>query len=234
MTLLNLLIGEKMPYTMNNLPSYVANKSDSVKKKWMQIFNSVYEKEGEQTAFIVANKWLKRHLTGTSKVEAKTVNSPKLELLKFDVSNAGFISKTEDGQEYMEYTLANTKKDKEGDTYPIELIQKWSDFINSGNVLVGDIDHEEYNKWIASGLPEEQIIERIKNKPGIAKAIQAFIKDGALKIRTFIDKRYKKLISAANGVSLEAIVTRNESGKIVDGNLLGFTFGINQPVAINV
>lgn len=223
-----------MPYTINNLPSYVANKSDTVKHKWMQIFNSVYEKYGEEKAFIVANTWLKRHLGKTSAVEAKTINSPKLEILNFQVSNSGFISKTEDGQEYMEYTLVNTKPDKEGDSWPIEVINKWNDFINSGNVLVGDIDHEEYNKWITSGLPESEIIAKIKSKPGIAKAIQSFIENGALKIRTFIDKRYKKLVSAANGVSLEAIITRNESGRIIDGNLLGFTFGINQPVAINV
>lgn len=220
-----------MPYTINNLPSYVASKSDKIKKKWMQIFNSVFEQNGEEKAFIVANTWLKRQTTKS--LEAKTINSPKLEIVSFDVSNSGFISKTEEGEEYMEYTLANTKVDKEGDTYPSELLQKWAEHINK-NPLIGDIDHEEYNKWISSNLSEEEIINKIKSKPGIAKAIKAFFENGALKIRTFIDKRYKKLISASNGVSLEAIVQRNSSGKIVDGNLLGFTFGINQPVAINV
>jgi hypothetical protein len=215
------------------IPLYVQNRSEPIRNKWTQIHNTISEQHGSATGTFVANKWLQRELTSNT-LSAKTINSPKLEILKFNVSNSGFISKTEDGQEYMEYTLANTKIDKEGDIYPIELIQKWSDYINSGNVLVGDIDHEEYNKWIASGLPEDQIIENIKKKPGIAKAIQSFIENGALKIRTFIDKRYKKLVSAANGVSLEAIITRNGSGKIVDGNLLGFTFGINQPVAINV
>jgi hypothetical protein len=216
------------------IPLYVQNKSEPIRNKWIQINNTISTQHDSNTGIIVANKWLHRTLTSNSLLQAKTINSTKLEILKFNISNSGFISKTEDGQEYMEYTLANTKIDKEGDIYPIELIQKWSDYINSGNVLVGDIDHEEYNKWIASGLPEDQIIENIKKKPGIAKAIQSFIENGALKIRTFIDKRYKKLVSAANGVSLEAIITRNGSGKIVDGNLLGFTFGINQPVAINV
>lgn len=221
-----------MPYTLETLPNYIKNKDDNIKHKWLQIFNSIYETEGEEKALIIANTWLKKQLSKAI-IEAKTLNSPKLELVQFTSSNSGFISKTEDGQEYMEYTLANTKPDKDGDIYTPELLEKWVQHINS-NPLVGDIDHEEYNKWITSGLPESEIIERIKNKPGIAKAIKAFIENGALKIRTFIDKRYKKLITAANGVSLEAIVTRNDSGKIIDGNLLGFTFGINQPVAINV
>lgn len=218
-----------MPYTLNNLPSYVSNKSDSIKTKWIQIFNSVLKSEGEEIAFITANKWLQRQ--GNKKeLTAKTINSIKLELLKFTPSDKEFISKTEDGQEYIEYNLTDIYADKEGDSYPPELLQKWANDINN-NPIIGDIDHEEYDKWIASGLPESEIINRIKNKPGIARAVKAFFENGALKIRTFIDKRYKKLVSASNGVSLEAIVSRDSNNNIVDGNILGFTFGINKLVA---
>ena len=47
-------------------------------------------------------------------------------------------------------------------------------------------------------------------------------------VRAIIDKRYKKIIEKANGVSLEAIVSRDANGNVTDGDLLGFTFAVNQ------
>jgi len=46
-----------MPYTLRskNLPSYVKKLPTDMRKRWIAIFNSVFSKQGEQMAFIVAN-----------------------------------------------------------------------------------------------------------------------------------------------------------------------------------
>lgn len=219
-----------MPYTINNLPSYISNKSDSVKKKWMEIFNSVYKDEGEEKAFIIANTWLKKHLV-KSEIQAKTVNAKKVEFIKFESSTTEFLSKSENGEDYIEFTLTDIYKDSQGDSYPKELLQQWADYINSGNAIIGDIDHEEYDKLLSQNLSEEQIKSMLKAKPGIAKSVKAMFNNGVLKVRAAIDKRYKKLVSAARGVSLEALVTRDSKNNIISGDLLGFTFGMNDTPA---
>ena len=203
-----------MPYTMNNLPSYIMNKSEPIKMKWMQIFNSVFDKEGEHTAFIVANKWLKSKLS-TKEFQSKTINGKSIEVIKLSQNTTEFISKSENGEEYIEFTLTDIYKDKQGDSYPPELLQKWASEINTEGI-VGDIDHAEFDRLISSGLSEEDIKIMLKNKPSIAKSIKALFKDGVLKVRAVIDKRYKKLIGAARGVSLEALVTRDSKKNIVD------------------
>ena len=58
-----------MPFLSINdpkLPQYIKNRDKTVRAKWISVFNSVFAKEGEKMAFLVANKWLKDSLTKRS------------------------------------------------------------------------------------------------------------------------------------------------------------------------
>ena len=58
--------------------------------------------------------------------------------------------------------------------------------------------------------------------------VQAAYSQGKLWVRAIVDKRYKKIIERAKGVSAEAFCTWDESETVaLDGELLGFTFNVN-------
>lgn len=220
-----------MPYSGvddTKLPSYIKNKPEVIRAKWIAIFNSVYRKEGEEIAFITANKWLKRHLKKVS-VEAQTTKAPLLETIVFELNGEQLIKQTSDGEEYIDFVLVDDKPDKKGNKYPDSLLQKWAELINNGETFVGDIDHAEYDKIVSMATSPERAAELIRNtKKGIAKTLKAVYEKGKLWVRAIIDKRYKKQIENARGVSLEAVVSRDDNKQIVDGSLLGFTFAVNQ------
>lgn len=220
-----------MPYTMQseNLPSYVSKLPSDIKAGWIGIFNEIYKSRGEEAAFIAANAWLKRKV----KVDSLTGNTNKayvIETLHFDIGE-GQLVKNSDGEDYVDFVLTDTKVIRNGDQYPESLLMKWLEQINKG-MFVGDIDHEEYNKIAAQASTARQAAELIKNsKKGIAKSLKAIYENGKLWVRALIDKRYRQTVQKSKGVSLEAIVKRDASGKIHDGDLLGFTFVVNgEPV----
>ena len=219
-----------MPYTINseNLPSYIKKLSDDIKAKWVTIFNSVYEKEGEKIALIAANKWLQRGIKKTS-VEGKSDNALFIERITLELGDKQLIKQTADGEEYVDFVMTDTGADTEGNKYPESLIKRWTDKINSGESFIGDIDHKEYDEILINSSTVDEAAELIKNtKKGIAKTVKAYFDKGRMWVRAIIDKRYKKIIERAKGVSLEAIVSRNLNGEITDGDLLGFTFAVDQ------
>lgn len=215
-----------MPYTVNsdNLPSYVKKLSTENRKKWVEIFNRVYEKEGEKMAFIVANKWLERNVKSKS-TESRTENVKERVTFVVD-SSKEFIQRTDDGEEYISFKLAETGVDKLGKPWPEFMLKEWADQINSGLTVVGDVDHKIMQKLLSSNASDEEIEQTLRDKPSIAKAIRAIYDKGKLWLKAVIDKRYKRLIEDSKGVSLEAVVERDSNNNIVGGNLLGFTFGV--------
>lgn len=219
-----------MPFdsSSENLPSYVKKLPDSLKSKWIAIFNRVYNAEGEEYAFIAANNWLSRQRESSS-LEAKTKSAVRLEKAFFKLSDSQLIKRSKDGEEYVDFVLTDTGLDSEGVSYPEDTIKRWVEQINSGDVFVGDINHEEYDRIALTSSTPEQAAELIKrSKKGIAKAIKAIFDKGKMFVRAIIDKRYKKVISKAKGVSLEALINRDYSGAVTDGELLGFTFAVGQ------
>jgi len=209
------------------VPNYVEKLPASIKARWVALFESVAKKEGDAIALIAANKWLKRQIKKTS-VEGKTDKAFFIEKISFDLSDTQLIKNTDDGEEYVEFILTDDKMIKNGDIYPTALLKKWVSQVNS-QTFVGDIDHEEYNSIVSNTETVEQAASIIKSaKRGIAKTVKAIFDKGKMWVKAMIDKRYSKLIKSAKGVSLEAIVTRDADGKIVDGDLLGFTFAVNR------
>jgi len=140
------------------------------------------------------------------------------------------ITRTDSGDEYISFKLADNVEDELGVQLPEFVLKSWADEINA-NPIVGDIDHVEYNKLIALGYTEDQIQEVLQGKKGIAKTVKAVYDKGKLWVKALIDKRYRKTIEKSKGVSLEAIISRDSIGNITDGNLLGFTFAVeNSPI----
>jgi len=215
----------------STIPSYVNKLSDANRKKWVAIFDSVYKSEGSELALIAANTWLQRNL-----VQKQTMNrSDKvIERVVFELDTShDFIMRTADGDEYVSFKLADVFMDKFGVQLNDSILNKWADMINGGYPILGDVDHETSMKLAQSNLTETEIKEISKQKPSIAKAIQAVVENGRLWVKAMIDKRYKNVIQKSKGVSLEALIKRDpNSGTVLDGDLTGFAFMVNQTPAI--
>lgn len=213
-----------MPYrTIDspNLPEYVKNKPESIRKKWVTIFNAVVDSEGEDAALLAANSWLKRELDTQSSFLKRSV-------IKFDVdTSSGFIKRSDDNEDYVTLVLNTTESHRDGKKFSPGLLQKWADSINN-NPIVGDIDHELFDKVLSSVNSDAAVQGILKSKKGIAKTLKAIYENGKLWVRAIIDKRYKKVIENSKGVSVEAFITEKTSNdEILDADLLGFTFNIN-------
>lgn len=223
-----------MPYNTKDdskLPTYVKKLPEDIRARWVAVFNSTYEDEGEEVAFIVANSWLKRKLK-EKRQAARTGH--RMDIITFEIDESKeFISRTEDGEEYVSFKLADVFKDKFGVQLTSNVLQKWADAINSGDTVLGDSDHEYYDQLLKLGYSEDEIKAAIKKKPSLAKAVQAVVDKGRLWVKALIDKRYKKQIQNSKGVSLEAIITRDSNDQVVDADLLGFTFGIKHDPVIS-
>jgi len=204
-----------------SLPDYIIERPPAIRARWVIIFNDVFDREGEEMAFIVANKWLVRE------VNRKDFVRQTFTKLEFEVKQGKqLIKQTDGGDEYIDFVLVDTLPDSKGISYEPGVLKQWADEINSGKTIVGDFDHLYYDKLMESGLTASEIEEKLQNKPGIAKSLKAVFEKGKLWVRTIIDKRYKKQIEKAKGVSLEAYCERDENNKVIEGNLLGFTFGV--------
>ena len=219
-----------MPYSGPNdssLPKNVKKLSTALRSKWVNVFNTVFKKEGEEMAFIVANKMLLREASKPKQV----AKSLKTRVIKFDLDTEGkFIKKSADGEEYVSFTLADTLPDGDGESFTAELLQKWADDINAGNVIVGDFDHKEYDNIVQTSGSSDEIGQRLRNKQGVAKTIKAVFEKGKLWVKALIDKRYRKIIEKA-GVSLEAYISDSINNVATEGRLDGFSFMINEQAA---
>jgi len=220
-----------MPYSGSNdsgLPEHVKKQDPTIRNKWVAIFNKIFEEQGEELAFIVANKWLLRQV-GSKTTTARTEGvSERVSLVFNDFTQ--MVSRTDDGNIAVSFKLADVFKDKFGVQLPEKVLKKWEAKLNSGSIL-GDIDHEAYEQLMKQNLSDEEFVHRLENKPSIAKSIKAVFDKGRLWVKAIVDKTYESLLNKAKGVSMEASIIRNDSGDIVDADLHGFTFGVkNDPV----
>lgn len=214
------------------IPSYVEKLSEQNKATWLKIFKTAYQDEGVDVAFIVANAWLNRKI---KQKETMHRTEQVTERVVFEVDTSSeFLQYTDNGEQYVSFKLADVFVDKYRRQLTTKVLQKWADMINSGYPILGDIDHETSAKLAQSNLTEEEIKELSKQKPSIAKAVQAVVEKGRLWVKALVDKRYRKHIERAKGVSLEAFVTTDPTtGNVLDGDLTGFTFAINQNPVID-
>lgn len=213
-----------MPYSGKNdssLPDYVKKRDDTLRSGWVEVFNRSFEKYGESRAFAIANSWLKTQLSKNKK------SFVKRSAIEFQLdSSRGFIKRDISGNEYITFVLNSNQPHKDRKVFSDQMLQKWADYINQNQDIIGDMDHLLYDKILNSNMSDDMVRSVLKGKKGIAKALQAIYKEGKLWVRAIIDKRYKKIVENAKGVSAEALCTW-EGDMAVDGELLGFSFNIN-------
>ncbi len=211
------------------IPSYVAKQSNLLIRGWVSIYKHFFDSYGNDAAIIAANEWLKKFL----QKQVILAKSKKIRRLEFSLEKGddGFIKKSLDGDDYVSFMLADNLYDLQGDAYNPKLLKKWADQINSGKMLVGDIDHKEYDYIMATTASAEEIAKKLKSKQGIAKAVKAIYEKGKLWIKAVIDKRYKNVINKSQGVSLEAYVSDWDNNVATDGEIFGFSFMVDEPQA---
>ena len=221
-----------MPYTGikdNNLPSYIKKLPSRIQTQWIAIFNETFRKNGEATAFTVANGWLKKKIVG--KIEAVTNSTEEditLYTLKFDLPEQGLVINSEDGNDYIDLILTDIGELNGGKSFDEAFLYEIAERINKEGII-GDFDHEQFKTLVKSGLGPEAIVSALKGKKGIARAVKAIVEKGKLWVRAQIDKRYRKRILNSKGVSIEGFFRRkSETNKYVDGPVLGFSFIENQ------
>jgi len=202
-----------------NLPTYLKNRDQSTQDKYVAMYNVLSKTDGPEVATIATNTWLMKQPKPRQFI-TETVN------FELDKSQ-GFIMRSEDGQDYMTFKLKSLE-DKDGTKWSEKVLLKWAEMINAGTEVAGDVDHELGRKLFSSGVSESSMRTILKNKGSIAKGIKALVKDGILYLRTIIDKRYRKVIEKAKGVSIEAFVNKRAADDtILDADLVGFTFNVN-------
>lgn len=205
------------------VPEYVTKRGQETEKKWIAIWNAFYDIGGEADAWLGANTWLKKQIVDIVTLAA---TQKVRERLTFTIQDNQLVKRTDSGEEYITAVLADIDANLLGEKHTPEVLKKWADQINA-SPIVGDIDHEEYDKILSAAVTDEDVKQLFKDKKGIAKTLKAMYKDGKLYIRAVIDKRYKDVVQKAKGLSLEAVVTRDTTtNTIIDGQILGFTFGV--------
>lgn len=220
-----------MPYTKDDpkLPSYIKNKSESIRIKWVKVFNKVLASEGKEMAMIVANQFLKKAVKESSIIARNTSNIKKL---TFEIQPEMFLQRTESGEEYVTAILANDEEHHDGKRFSESVLVNWQNQINSGEVVIGDFEHEYMQDILKKPYSPDTIKTLIKNKPGIAKTVQAIYEKGKLFVKLLIDKRYRNKIMNSKGLSAECYYDSSKGDNINSAELLGFTFGINENTSL--
>ena len=215
-----------MPFSGPNdasLPEHIKKQTPPLRAKWVQIFNSILSTNGEEMAFIVANKWLLRQVSEKTTMARTEGTEEKVSLVIKDYTQ--MVSRTHDGNIAISFKLADVFEDKFGIKIPESILQKWETKLNSGSIL-GDVDHEAYDQLMKQNLSDEEFTHKLENKPSIARSIKGVFEKGKLWVKAIIDKTYESILNKTKGVSMEASLIRDTDGNIIDGELHGFTFGV--------
>lgn len=200
------------------LPAYVENKAPDVIAKWQHVYQQYGGAQDDNRGMIAANSWLQHHVA----------SQPVRQWIQFEIDTSKeFISATDSGEEYINAVLTDRFPDSDGDSWSESEMRMFADQVNNEFQPVGDVDHQEYDALMRAGLTDDEVIAKLREKKGIAKAVKAVVQDGRLWLRLMFDKRYKNVIKNAKGLSLEALRLRDNSGQVTGAKLLGFTFGVN-------
>lgn len=215
-----------MPYSGKDdskLPKYVKSRPDATRSKWVAIFNAAFKKYGEEKALVLANTWLKKQVKAKKFIKRSSIS--------FEVvAGKKFLRRDRDGNEYVTLVMANTLPHKDGKRFSESTLKKWANEINA-NPTVGDVDHTLYDRLLNSGMDDDNIINVLKSKKGIAKTVRAVYEKGKLWVRAIVDKRYRTILNKSRGVSVEAVADLNGTSQD-DWKFLGFTFNVKSNPAV--
>lgn len=209
-----------MKHNKSNLPVYVKKLSGFQRAKWLLVYDEAIKSGRKEIALIAANRWLERHLR-EKQIRARSQDTLTRVTFEVDTSQE-FLVRSENGESFISAVLATTKKLADGVALTPEVLKKWADKINA-ELPVADVDHQFYERVLDENLADEDIKIRLRNKPGIVKAVKAMYDDGKLWLRLLVDKRYRKVMERAKGLSIEALLTKDSDGNLLDADFLGFT-----------
>ncbi len=201
-------------------PSYVP---ESVKSQWENVFASNFHK-GEDVAKITANIWLQQNST----IADPNAALEETVMLSFTVDDSGpeLVKQTlNTGDYFISAVLADNAVTRTGHKFSEALLLKIADQINK-QLPVGDMDHEEMTRLEGEGYSPSEVAEKLKSrqKNGIVKAVQAIYEKGKLWVKLQIDKRYRKIMNKAKGLSVEVLAkVQSTTKEILDADFLGFT-----------
>ena len=176
-------------------------------------------------ALIVANRWLK---TKKRTVLARSLHGIK-KISFFAVQDGQVVKRSLDDELYIDFRIQDVHGDLDGKMWTPEVLEELAKQFNS-HEYNGDIDHKYLDDIAMMNLPTSQLFEKMKYKPGIAKAVKAIYDNGELYIRTVIDKRYEKVLQKAKGVSIEAYTAESDN-TVLSADLLGWSFIVDDTMA---
>lgn len=202
------------------IPDYVSKFNTEDQRTWSSVYKIARQKHTPEKSVVVANKW---YLEATKERERKSISRIGFKLMESDKGE--IIQRDLQGDLYFDAVLGSENPHKDELKYSPGLLNRWADQINSGDYS-GDIDHAWLNKMMEKYGDIDQVVRMVKNKPGITKKVKAWFQDGMLKIRGWIDKRYKSVLQKVKGLSLEAIIRRSKTNEneVEDGDFMGWTF----------
>jgi cation transport regulator ChaB len=220
-----------MPYDrIEELPESIKNLPKKAQVMFLQAFNKVYDKYGEETSFKIAWNVVKKNF---KRVDGKWIaKGMGVKLYSFDLKiNNSFVQKGDDGEYYLEGILSDTFVDREGNQFTEEALKDFANQINTHGIS-GFITHEDWNKFCVenSHLDTDVFISKARNeRKGILKVIKAVYEAGKLWIKAVIDKRYVKRVKEFSKMSLEAYVPEDKqsNNKYFGGEILGLALDNN-------
>jgi len=211
---------------------------------WTETKNSILPTYGDIKASKIAWAIIMNRLHKTGEVwMAKSTDFAKYEKINYEfVADTANISKSENGDTFLEYILTSPTKDSVGDTFGIMAINNIVDQINNEGV-VGRVEGGDYHdQWKAlnlAGKTPAEIEEILQGQDTGIRAVSAY-KDDSGKVHAKI-RVNKKLVSEAmkyQGASVEVRVPYDayRAQNITQARMQGFilTNKPSNPDAIRV
>jgi zona occludens toxin (predicted ATPase) len=204
---------------------FVEELSKLDQEKWYQIYETAKVSVSAVSAVKIADDIIKKDLEKTAD-RVQTINFATQE------QDGELLICDEDGEYFFDAVLMGDEEHVDGKRIHIDVLERWAEYINEHG-LVGDVDHKAIRDLIKRGKDTAYIRTMMKSKLGIAKAVKAFIEGGELKIRTWVDKRYRNIMKKVRGLSLESLVEydKNDPNLVVGGDIFGFTLNVNSEPA---
>lgn len=220
---------------------YGADKAIRIANQWvrMQMLKDAEQKPNETADSELAKEI--SDLTELSKVNPKVdttnevVASSKEAILSLNLISKEKVlfSNDANGDIIMDAVLASDlPRQSDKLQYTASALQSMADQINVDGLTLPDVEHETWNKLLEESADTSEFKSRLKQQKGMLKKVKAFVANGKLFIRAWLDKRYKNHTDKFNNLSIEtyAPINKRNGNKIEWAEALGLTFTNNPEI----
>lgn len=218
------------------LPAYVKKLPINLQMGWKSAYLTAADLYGFDRAIKVANAWLLKKMDdlenqpdeeddGSEEIKERLMD--KIVSTELEAEESELVSFSENGDIVLNAVLATDLPSKrDGLAYTESSLIDLADQINKRGMTLPDIEHSVYDKVMEETATLEEFKAKLKNEKGLLTKVKAFVQNGKLLIRAWLDKRYKNHVNKYKSLSLEAHVPMENrvNGKIQKAEVLGFTF----------